>query len=181
MRLQTHSINPNPRLLQRPHNQIPNTIALRTHSLDIIIIIIQLCPRVCFCSCFEDEWDIIRSNDMIEGGIAVGAVFVEGFIEYIPLWYIREADKKGLRGGKGLEEDYRVRGGGDVQHNTFQPSVPLHAQYGSPAPHSSLPLSTAQQETQPKAQADCAKPNYGISEYHPPSSPGLPQQRHWCS
>jgi hypothetical protein len=80
MALKSNTINPNPIRLQKLHNILLRSRRLRTRIFNIIVIVIQFRPRVCSSCGAEGDFDVIGPEDLQEGVVLIGPVFVEGFV-----------------------------------------------------------------------------------------------------
>lgn len=83
MTLQAHPINPQSGILQHLHDALRSR-SFGTRVFNIIIIVIQLRPRVSLSCRRERDLDVIFAEHAVEGVVAESAVIVQGFVYDVP-------------------------------------------------------------------------------------------------
>lgn len=83
MSLQANTINANLLRLQFLHH-FAYSLRLRAGALEVVIVIVQLGLGVELGSGLEGQVDELFSQNVVEHGLAVGAVLVEGLVYHVP-------------------------------------------------------------------------------------------------
>lgn len=83
VRLHTDTIDSDTILLQHPHD-VDGSTALRTNPLEIVVVVVKLRIWVRLGRLTESNLDVLLAEDLVEDGLAPGAVVLEGLVDDIP-------------------------------------------------------------------------------------------------